>query len=72
MTVLDLMLLLSNFPTDAEIKLLTQVPGSEAIMLRVELADPLKPARTVRSDWFDDELTEVDPKAQCARRKASP
>jgi hypothetical protein len=60
-TVLDLMLLLSNFPTDAEIKLLTQVPGSEAITLRVELADPLKQARHERGDWFDEEITQVDP-----------
>jgi hypothetical protein len=60
-TVLDLMLLLSNFPTDAEITLLTQAPGSDAITLRVELADPLKPAPNERIDWFDEEVTEVDP-----------
>jgi hypothetical protein len=60
-TVLDLMALLSNFPLDAEIKLLTQEPGSEAITLRVELADPMKQRHHVGNDWFDEEITEVDP-----------
>ena len=60
MTVLDLMLLLANFPPDAEVAELSQVPGSEAILLRVELPDPLKPRGYQASDWFDDEITEVD------------
>ena len=42
MTVLDLMLLLANFPLDAEVKLLAHVPGTETVAVRVELADPLK------------------------------
>ncbi len=60
MTVLDLMLLLANFPADAEIAELSQVPGSEAILLRVELPDPVKQHQHQPSDWFDDEITEVD------------
>ena len=61
MTVLDLLLLLSHFPPDAEIAQLSQAPGSEAILLRVDIPNPERPRRPITNDWFDDETTEVDP-----------
>ena len=61
MTVLDLMLLLSNFPPDAKVKLLAQMPGSETIAVRVELADPFRQGHHTRPDWLDEEITDVDP-----------
>lgn len=63
MTVFDLTLLLSHFPPDAEVAELSQVPGTEAILLRVELPNPTNPRVHRVCDWFDDEVTEVDPSA---------
>jgi hypothetical protein len=61
-TVLDLLLLLSHFPQDAEIAELRQVPETDALLLRVDLPDPSRRRHHAAADWFDDEVTEVDPR----------